>query len=127
MIEAQTAIDFMVGAEWTDAEMAVWRALRTHEGRARAIKADTVAELAGLSVRNVQRAIHSLIHNRGKPIGSSMAEPMGYFVAVTTEERTAAAELHRTRGLAMLTTAARIMDIDQRELLRQIQTELDAA
>jgi hypothetical protein len=123
----QTALDFLVGSEWTEAEISVWRVLRGHEGRASAIKADTVAELAGLSVRNVQRAIHALIHARGKAVGSSMSEPMGYFVAVTAEERQAAAELHRTRGLAMLTTAARIMDIDRRELLRQLQTELDAA
>lgn len=126
-MSAQHALDFLVGSEWTEPEITVWRALRGHEGAAKAIKADALAELVGINVRNVQRAIHSLIHKRGKPVGSSMSEPMGYFVAVTADERRTAAELHRTRGLAMLTTAARIMAIDRRELLRQIQTELDAA
>jgi hypothetical protein len=123
----QTAMDFTVSHEMTEMERAVWSALRHHEGAASAIKCETLAMLAELSERNVQRAIHSLIHDRAKPIGSSMREPMGYFIAVTPEERRAAAKLHRDRGLAMLETASKIMAIDRRELLRQIQTELDAA
>jgi hypothetical protein len=68
-VSAQTTLDVLVGSEWTEAEIAVWRALRGHEGAARAIKAETLAELVGVGVRNVQRAIHSLIHERGRAIG----------------------------------------------------------
>lgn len=127
MSDSQGVLDFMIASDWTAAEQAVWRVLRGHAGREKAIKAELVAELADMNVRNVQRAIHSLIHHRAKAIGSSMSEPMGYFLAATSEERRDAAKLHKDRALAMLTTASKIMAIDRRELLAQIQTELDAA
>lgn len=123
----QTALDFTVSHDMGEMARAVWQVLRTHEGPECAIKAELVVELAGLSERNVQRGVHELIHVHGKSIGSSMREPFGYYVAVTHEQREEAAKLHRERGLAMLTTASKIMAIDRRELLEQIQTELDAA
>lgn len=126
-MSAQTTLDFMVGHDWSVAEVMVWGALRGHEGAARAIKADDLAELAGMNVRNVQRAIHSLIHERGKAIGSSMAPPFGYYVAVTHEERVEVARLHRDRGIAMLTTAAKILGIDRAAYVRRVQTEIEDA
>lgn len=127
MSDGQGVLDFLVGSEWTEAEIAVWRALRGHEGAAHAIKAEALAELVGMNVRNVQRAIHSLIHERGRAIGSSMREPHGYYVAVTHAERVEVAKLHRDRGVAMLTTASKILGIDRREYVRQVQTEIEAA
>ena len=120
----QTALDFLVSSTMTDAEVRVWRALRTHEGRDRAIKADLLAELAGMNVRNVQRAIHSLIHDHRKSIGGAMDAPAGYYVAVTREDREEAARLLSSRAKAMLATAAIIEGVTTEEYLRRHQTEL---
>lgn len=123
----QTSIDFMVTPDMTAAERSVWFVIRNHEGAARAIKAEDVSTLSGLSVRNVQRAIHELIHRHRKPIGGSMSAPYGYYLAVTPEERAEAARLYRDRAKGMLATAAVSEGISAEEYLRRYQTELGAA
>lgn len=123
----QTALDFLTPVSMDPQAADIWHVLRFREGRERAIKVADLAELVRISPRNCQRIVHRLIHDFGRPIGTSMSEPHGWFHAVTHEERAEVAELHRRRALAELTTAARIMAIDRRELLAQIQTELDAA
>lgn len=126
MIESQTALDFFVTPDMSDDEHKVWNVLRFREGPASAIQVEAVAELVGIPARRVQQIVRTLIHERGRAIGTSMAEPYGWFLAVTHEQREAVADLHRRRALAELSTAAKILGIDRREVVRRFQTELDA-
>ncbi len=125
-MSAQTSIDFLISSDMSEPEVRVWQALRHHEGEGRAIKAEDLAALVGINVRNVQRAIHTLIHKRGRAIGSSMQEPFGYYIAVSPAERDRASKLHRSRALAMLATAARIAGVTKAEYARRHQEELFA-
>lgn len=121
----QQVLDFTVTHDMTDTERSVWYALRRREGPGRAIKAEDLAELVGISERNVQRAVHALINERGKSIGSSMTEPFGYYVAVTPEQREEAAGLHRRRALAILATSAAIVGVTLEEEVARFQTQLE--
>ena len=123
----QTSLDFFVSHDMNEAERAVWQVIRNHVGARDPIKCEALAELTGIGTRAVQRAIHALIHEHGKPIGSRMAEPFGYYHATTAAEREEVAKLHRDRAIAMLTTASKIVGVTRREYVARHQTEIEAA
>lgn len=128
---AQTSLlDFLVTPDMTEADHRVWSALRSsHEGAENAIQVPTLAELVRMSPRNVQKIVRRLVVVFGKPIGTSMREPFGNFVAVTAAEREQVAALHRARALSELEVAAKIEGISREEYARKHQAEFfgDAA
>lgn len=106
-------------------ERAVARRLNLCDGAENAIKVRDLAALTGVSSRKVQSIVHHLIHSHGIPVGTSMREPYGNFLAITSKERQDVIDLHRRRGLAELGTAAALEGIDEAEYLRRLQTELE--
>lgn len=121
-MSAQTAMDFMVTHEMTESDCKVWSALRTnHEGAARAIQVDTLAELVGIGSRQVQRIVRRLITLHGKPVGTSMRAPFGYFVAITREEREQVAALHTARALSELAVASKIKGVTVAEEIQRLR------
>lgn len=124
---AQTCMDFLVSPDMTEADHRVWSALRSsHEGAENAIQVPTLAELVRMSPRNVQKIVRRLVVMFGKPIGTSMREPFGNFVAVTAAEREQVAALHRARALSELEVAAKIVGVTAAEEVERLQTELIA-
>ncbi|MEM7416815.1 MAG: hypothetical protein AAF389_15015 [Gemmatimonadota bacterium] len=108
-------------------ERAVASLLTTRRGSSRAMKVPAIAKAVGLPTRQVQHIVRSLIVDHGIPIGTSMREPYGNYLAVTSEERSAIAKLHRARAEAEMERARVFERIDREEHTRRHQTELGAA
>lgn len=119
---SQSTLDF---PELATDEAVVWNELRDRRGSNRAIRVGTLAELVGMKPRKVQEIVHALIHEWGKPIGTSMSKPFGYYHIVEAEERKHVVELHTRRGIAELATAAKISRISTEECLRRCLAELE--
>ena len=78
------------------------RALRLARGAKLARPIRELAGLLDLSEREVKQAARTLVVEFGLPIVGSRVQPYGYYLAVTTEERLAAASTlkHEIRALA---------------------------
>jgi len=111
------------GPEWSEAQRRVYRELmRYHQGRAAAVKAETLAELVGLdSTRQLQSVVHDLIHVHGIAIGSAMQEPYGYFLARTEAELEAVAKMFDDRARAIRATGNTLRTKGRQEMERRLQ------
>lgn len=110
---------------WTPEQIAVHTELKRHRGAASAIKAEDLAEAVCMdSTRRLQRVIHELINTHGVAVGSSMRDPFGYYLAVSTEEKREAGRFLIRRCARIGRTARSIMDAADEEVVRMFQTEL---
>jgi hypothetical protein len=73
-------------SDFVSDEQAVLDVVRRHRGRAQAIGLDALAVSAGISERQVQHTIASLIEQHGQPIGSATMRPAGYYLIETADE-----------------------------------------
>jgi len=61
--------------------------IRPRQGRDRAITMHEIAEATGMSTREVQAAVKSLVEDFHVPIGTAMQRPFGYFFIRDNDER----------------------------------------
>lgn len=83
--------------------MALLRALAPHRGAKNPIALAELAHESRLTPREVKAMVRSLVVDFGLPVGASRAEPAGYYLAVSADERLAAARpyIHEIRNLAV--------------------------
>lgn len=108
-------------------EIAVAATLNQCIGAARAIQVNALASSIGIPSRKCQSIVRHLIVEHGAPIGTSMREPYGWYLAETEAEMDDVIALHRSRALAELETMAKLRKTTVRAVLARIQTELDVA
>jgi len=108
----------------TSYEFEIKHVLRRHQGKAQAIRVDVLAAIVKMPSVKVRETVRELIVTHGIPIGSSVAQPSGYYWIVDREETEENYQKLRHRGIAILQRAACLRRMRLRELLRELQTEL---
>lgn len=106
-------------------EQAVWRVLDRHRGRGQAVGLDAVAAMIGHSERVVQHAIAALIEQHGRPIGSAVKKPTGYFVIETEDELIESVSQLTHRITALARRVAALQRSTTPLILQQLVLELE--
>jgi len=129
-MELQTALSFPTGSpihplpfSASEEERAVFYALREGAANARQIK--DLAEETGLSGRQVQSIVETLILEYHVPIGTSMRAPFGNYLIDSAEDLEATVELLRTRGISNLVRAAALKKLTLEAYLQEVQVQLE--
>jgi hypothetical protein len=107
-------------------EARVLAELRSHRGRAAAIRVEDLGRVCGISGRECQGVVHRLRVERGVAIASAAARPAGYYLIETPEELEACVREHRAKALGTLAAMAALRRIHLRELLGQLALEVAA-
>lgn len=89
----------------TREEKAVAAILTEHRGRAKAIMARRLAELAGLDERRLRQVIKHLVERHHMAIGSTTSVPPGYYLITDPRERAAVRRSLMRRALSILERA----------------------
>lgn len=108
-----------------DEEAQVWRIIRDHKGKESAIKADTLAWQTRLDGVRVREIVSHLIRDHGKLIGSSTANPPGFYVITDAEELRRHVKSLRHRGIMCLVRAAALSKTSIEEIFRQGRLDVD--
>jgi|GEM_PF-2841324 len=99
--------------------------LRGHD-RSNPIARTELAELVGISGREIQDVVRRLIMDYGQLIGSSTdARNPGYYMIADIKEADKVCHSLRRRALKILVRVAKIRKISVRELLEQMKMELN--
>ena len=130
----QLAIDYVT---MTDEEAAVMLVLMKHQGRGNAVSVKDLTEIVNFKMQNanckdeenisevrVRQIVKHLIERHGKPIGSAVAEPSGYFIITNAEEMEMVCKSLRHRWMSILYRECRIRQIGLPELLGQLALEM---
>jgi biotin operon repressor len=105
-------------------EARVLSVLRSHRGRARAIRVDDLGRLIGTSGREVQEIVHRLRIEHGVAIASAAGKPAGYYLVETTAELEQCYHEHRSKALSTLAAMAALRRVALPELLGQLAIEV---
>lgn len=108
----------------TENEQSVFDVLDHHRGRGQAIGLDAVAAYTGLSEREVQSAVAELIEHHGRPIGSAVKKPMGYYLIETEEELAESLNQLTHRLTALARRIAALKQSTTPVVLQQLAIEL---
>ena len=117
-------LDLFDHAGLSPEEFEVKHVLRRHQGKEQAIRVDVLAAIVKMPSVKVRETVRELIVTHGIPIGSSVAQPAGYYWIVDREETEENYQKLRHRGISVLQRAACLRRIGLKELLRELQTEL---
>lgn len=112
---------------YDDQELRVLATLRAARGRAQAIGCEALAAATGIPGREIQKVIHRLRVEHGRPIASTAARPAGYYLIETAAELERCYQEHRSKALGTLAAMAALRRVHLRELLGQLQIECPAA
>jgi hypothetical protein len=101
--------------------------IRVHVGRDRAISMHEIAARTGVSTRDIQDIVKTLVEERSIPIGSATTKPYGYYVIRSEKELEENYQHFVRRGVSNIRHArafnkpATIEDI-----VRQVKLEIEA-
>ena len=75
------------------------------------LRGSALADLTGLTMREVQKIIKRMVEGDGQPILSTSTDPPGYYLARTPEEVRECAKGLRRRGISCLVRASRLQGL----------------
>lgn len=78
---------FAKGSEDRRRARSVLAIVREHRGRAAAIDMHAIASRTGITTREIQTIVKTLVEEHHLPIGTATSRPFGYFWIATNEER----------------------------------------
>lgn len=78
---------FAKGSEDRRRARVVLAIVREHRGRASAIDMHAIAARTGITTREIQSIVKTLVEEHHLPIGTATSRPFGYFWIATNEER----------------------------------------
>lgn len=107
----------------SEEEAAVYKVIRDHRGREKAIKVDKVAWETSIQSVRVREIVSHLVVRHGKLIGSATGNPPGFYIIEDREELREHIRSLQHRGIMCLVRAAALAKTSIEDIFGQARLE----